>query len=306
MTTAKFCELERDGLISFSGADAGSFLQGQLTSDVATLTPPKTQYSGYCTPKGRLLATFLLWRLNDEILLQVPANLREAIQSRISRYILRAKVKAADATPRYVLFGVAGPGADAAISELAGAPPALHDVTSTNALAVTRLPLDRYLLLVSAESAAATRRVLSAHAEPQEPAMWAALDIEAGVPVITPETQEQYVPQMVNMDLIGAVSYSKGCYPGQEIVARTHYLGRTKQRTYRVRLPAEVEAHVGDRLYSDEYGADQASGAILNVAAGASDALAVIYTNSVARGVHHGSLDGPAIEVLPLPYSLNG
>src|SRR5207253_4572292 len=135
--------------------------------------------------------------------------------------------------------------------------------------------------------------------------MWSALDVEAGIPVITPKTQEQYVPQMVNLDLIGAVSYSKGCYPGQEIVARTYYLGRVKQRMHRVKAPESVIPQIGDRLYSDEYGAEQASGAIVNVAADEREALAVLYTSSVARGMHYGALDGPIVELLALPYSLD-
>ena len=136
---------------------------------------------------------------------------------------------------------------------------------------------------------------------------WSTLDIEAGIPVITRETQEEYVPQMVNLDLIGGVSYSKGCYPGQEIVARTHYLGRLKQRMYRVRL-ADENPRTGDPLYSAEFGRDQSSGTILNAAPtsrGAHEALAVIQKSSAATAtLHWKALDGPAIEILSLPYAI--
>jgi len=108
MAKASYFELAESGLISFSGEDAVAFLQGQLTSDVAGLAVPATGYAGYCSPKGRLLSTFLVWRLENEIVLQLPAALRETIQTRLARYVLRAKVKVTDASSRYRLFGVAG------------------------------------------------------------------------------------------------------------------------------------------------------------------------------------------------------
>jgi folate-binding protein YgfZ len=301
-----FCELSDTGLIALSGADAVTFLQGQLTSDVAGLEPPRTQYSGYCTPKGRLLATFLVWRLDAEILLQLPRALRESMQSRMSKYVLRSKVSVSDATERYMLFGLVGDDAARAISSVVeAAPGAVHAVSVRDGIAVTALPTDRYLMLVPASSADDVRNKLSSVAEARPAASWSALDIDAGVAVVTPETQEQYVPQMLNLDLIGAVSYSKGCYPGQEIVARTHYLGRVKQRTYRVRAPEGAELRIGDRLFSDEYGREQASGTIVNAAANGATALAVVYTSSVARGVHHRALDGPPIAIETLPYALD-
>jgi folate-binding protein YgfZ len=138
---------------------------------------------------------------------------------------------------------------------------------------------------------------------------WVRMDIEDGVPWITRETEDRFVPQMVNLDLLGGVSFSKGCYPGQEIVARMHYLGRLKQRMYRVRLPAGASApRPADPLFSPRFGAEQACGTLLNVGpstAGAHEALAVIQTDSVRDGgVHWNDPAGPAIDFLSLPYSL--
>lgn len=289
----QYCELTRWGAISFKGDDAVSFLHAQLTSDVAALGEGATQYTGYCTPKGRLLATGLLWRLADEILLLVPTELRDGVQARLSKYILRSKVKAGDAGQRFVLAGViAGDAED----------------TLKSALAAARLADDRQLLLVAREKIDEARSTFATFRSGNAEDAWALADIAAGVPVITPATQEEYVPQMVNLDLIGAVSYSKGCYPGQEIVARTHYLGRLKQRTYRIAVPGGITPQVGDRLYSEQFGNDQASGAILNAAVredGAAEALAVVQTAAVARGLHYGSLEGPLVEFLPLPYEVS-
>jgi folate-binding protein YgfZ len=306
-----YCELDDVGLIAFTGADAVTFLQAQLTSDVAALNAPATQYAGYCSPKGRLLATFLLWRFDDEIVLQLPAALRESVQNRLARYVLRARVKIADASARYALFGLAGEGALKAIDALdVRAPASVHDVGITADVRITQLPVDRYLLLVAAAHAQALQAGLDSAATRKDSGDWAALDVAAGIPVITAATQEAYVPQMVNLDLIGGVSYAKGCYPGQEIVARTHYLGRLKQRMYRIGVRGVAALEAGQPLYSPEFGADQASGAVLYTGSRSGDvceALAVVQRSSAqAQAVRLGALDGPAVEFLPLPYTVPG
>ena len=309
MSEAPRChELSDRALISFAGDDAVAFLQAQLTSDVAALEPETTQYSGYCSPKGRLLATFLVWRLEDEVLIELPAGLREQLQSRLARYVLRARVKVSDASPRYRLFGISGEHADVALGAAFGAVPnAPHRTIAAAGVRIAALPIDRYALLVPSGEADTVRGRLAA-AFAQGEAGWSALDVEAGVPVITAPAQEAYVPQMVNLDLVGGVSFSKGCYPGQEIVARMHYLGRLKQRMYRVRIPGAEHVAPGEPLFSAEFGAEQSCGAILYAGArrdGGCEALAVIQKSSADAGdVRFLALDGPRIERLSLPYTL--
>lgn len=295
-------ELPGTGLIAVRGADAAAFLQAQLTSDIAALGVGQTQYSGYCSPQGRLLATFLVWRCEGEFLLQLPDELRAGMQVRLAKYVLRARVELAPAPLR--LFGLWGRGAETALRALTGAVPERdHDAACATDAHVARLGSERYLLAASADTAAGARAHLAAMPSRAPEAAWAALDVAAGVPVITTHTQERYVPQMVNLDLIGGVSYTKGCYPGQEIVARTHYLGRLKQRMYRARVPA-AGVQPGDPLYSDAFGPGQASGAVLNVAPpadGGHDVLAVMQTNGAAN-TRWKSPDGPAVELKELPY----
>ena len=234
-----FTELSTTGLIAARGADAAAFLHSQVTSDIAGLAQPMTQYSGYCTPKGRLLATFLLWKVGDAILLQLPLALREAVQARLAKYVLRSKVTLTDMSAEYRLFGVSG---EAAVRTLlpfvASLPERLHEVSVGSGVCITRLPLDRYLVLAAAAHATALRDAVAADGMQDSPDAWTRLDIDAAIPEITPATQEQFTPQMVNLDAIGGVSYTKGCYPGQEVVARSHYLGRLKQRMYPVRIAA--------------------------------------------------------------------
>lgn len=290
-------QLSQYALLRFSGADAPGFLHGQLTCDVLALKPGTSTYGGYCTPKGRLLATFLLWADETGYTMLLPATVAESIRKRLTMYVLRAKVKVEDITPSRACIGVSGSDAERQLAALGGTVPGrLHGVSVGNDVSVIAVPVQRYLVILPREHADGTADTNA----------WTALDITAGVPFITPPTQEEFVPQMVNLDLIGGLSYTKGCYPGQEIVARTHYLGRLKQRMYRARINAPAAA--GDKLYCDALG-DQASGMIVAAASvgnGHYDILAVLQTAHVGNSPYHlGSLQGPALEVAELPYKLN-
>ncbi len=309
MTSTKLTDLESLALIQFSGEDAQSFLHSQLTCDVNALATNQSAYGSYCTPKGRVLATFLLWRTAEAYFMQLPSSLREPIQKRLSMYVLRAKVKVVDAGPHWAIAGLAGEGAESPLEQMLGAVPKdEHKLVSTSEATVIRLPEDRYDILVPRANAPATLEKLKVGTEAMEPVHWEWLDIRAGVPTITPATQEQFVPQMLNMDLIGGLSFSKGCYPGQEIVARMHFLGRLKQRMYLANVSADSQPQPGDKLYSADLGS-QASGTIVNAARspeGGYDALAVIQIASAqSNAVHWKSLDGPALTLLPLPYEVS-
>ena len=287
--------LPQYALLHFSGADAQSFLHGQLTCDVQALKIGHSSYGGYCTPKGRLLATFLLWADDTGYTMLLPASIAEAMRKRLSMYILRAKVKAGILDD--AIAGIYGADAAADIANLGGTRPASpHSVDTGSAVRTITLPHDRCLMLVPRSRAAG----IAAAA----PGAWESLDIAAGIPFIVPATQEQFVPQMVNLDLIGALSYSKGCYPGQEIVARTHYLGKLKQRMFRAGL--EAPAAAGDKLYCAELG-EQAAGMIVTAAAAGTrhEVLAVMQTAHVQSSPYHlGSLQGPQLSLLSLPYTV--
>ena len=281
-------------LLRFSGADARDFLHGQLTCEIRGLPPGRSSYGGYCSPKGRLLASFLIVNEGGTYAMVLPASLSEAVRKRLSMYVLRARVSV-NAEPA-MLLGAHGADLAAALAPLHLAIPAtLHDAARSGGGQAIRLPGDRVLVI--------TEPVLPVAADDGG---WRRLDIAAGIPFILPATQEQFVPQMVNLDLIGALSYSKGCYPGQEIVARTHYLGRLKQRMYRVSAQAALAA--GDKLYCSELG-EQSAGMIVNAAtAGGSahEALAVLQTANAGTATYHaGTPQGPALALESLPYSVS-
>ena len=307
MTKSVFCEISRLGLIRFSGAEAQAFLHNQLSCDVAALTPGKSTYGSYCTPKGRVLATFLLWRAGEDFFMQLPSPLREPIQIQLSKYILRSKVKATDASSDWTLIGIAGKDASALVQRAVGdVPRGVHDVINTQDAMVIRLQGDRYEI-VAANKSPAVIESLSDGAEKADPDYWDWLDIRAGVPVILPATQEAFVPQMVNLDLIGGVSLTKGCYPGQEIVSRMHYRGTLKQRMYLANIAESGRPLPGERLYSPDFG-EQACGTVVNAARspeGGHDVLAVIQIASAEKGdIHWKAADGVPLKFLTLPYAV--
>ena len=302
-----FSRLPHLGLILFEGAAAQAFLNGQLTSDVQALASGHSQYGGYCTPKGRLLATFLLWREEQRFFLQLPAALREPVQRQLAKFILRSKVTASDVSATWARFGATGRNAGQQLEAILGAiPAAAGEVRRVADAAVIKLPVDRYQVVVTASRGAEFEEALVERGfAPSQPEFWQHLDICAGVPVITPATQEEFVPQMVNLDLIGGVSFSKGCYPGQEIVARMHYLGRLKQRMYRFHIAYADAPRAGDKLYSAAFGS-QACGTIVDATTapeGGYDALAVVQIDQARDGnLHLQGADGPLLELRDLPY----
>lgn len=300
------CDLTHYGLIRFSGEDCRQYLQSQLSCDVESIGTGAAQYGSYCTPQGRMLASFLLWQDEAGYWMPLSRSLLEPIRKRLAKYILRSRVKADDVSDDYVLLGVAGANAAATLKPLfQNIPSAVLAMTTAPGANLLRLDANRFQIIASPERAPALWHAISKTATPAGHAVWDWLDIRGGIAFITPATQEQFVPQMANLDLIGGVSFSKGCYPGQEIVARMHYLGRLKQRMYLANISGSDPPQPGDKLYSAEMG-DQASGMIVNAAPSPHegfDVLAVIQLESARRGdMRWKSLSGPRLEFIQLPY----
>lgn len=221
------------GLIECSGDDARTFLQNQLTSDVSHLETGSVQHSSWCSPKGRMLANFVLYRRDTGYLVLLSADLQEFIQKRLQIYVLRSKVKISNRSANHELIGLSGPQAEAALqSAELPVPASPMQTAAVNNATVLRLDKTRFVVVVASESATSVWNALSTHAKAAGTAAWQWLDIQAGLPLITGATKEAFVPQMANLDKIGGVSFHKGCYPGQEVVARTQYLGKVKRHLY--------------------------------------------------------------------------
>jgi len=299
-------DLSHFGLIRFYGEDASSFLQGQLSCDVRKIDFSTAQYGSYCTPKGRMLASSLIWQNPTGYYMQIPVPLLITLEKRLSMYVLRSKVKLNNESNAHIRLGVAGNRATEAVKEIFGAAPDqfLGVINNTQA-SIICLAQNRFEIITTPEHAPRHWKHLKEYAMPVGRFCWDWLEIKAGIPIITPATQEQFVPQMANLEAIGGISFQKGCYPGQEIVSRTQYLGKIKRRMYLANISTKEPIAAGDELYSNN---KQACGMIVNAAPspeGGYDVLAVIKIDSVKNeNIFWKTLKGPTLKIMPLPYLL--
>jgi tRNA-modifying protein YgfZ len=304
------------GLIAVSGIDAASFLHSQLTNDTLHLGPGEVRLAGYCSPKGRLMATFLMWRNAEAVFLQLPRQLQAPLQKRLSMFVMRAKAKLADATgdaANEVVLGIGGARAQAALQRhfdtMPAAPYARIDHRLGSLMRVADVfGAPRYQWLTTAETAQAVLPSLSASLALGGNDAWNLSGIHAGIPQITAATQEQFVPQMINFELLGGVNFKKGCYPGQEIVARSQYLGKLKRRTALASI-MDATARAGNEVFAVA-DPDQPCGMIVNAApngVGGVDALVEMkLTALLDQGeVRLGSIAGATLRFAPMPYPLD-
>jgi tRNA-modifying protein YgfZ len=286
-------------VLQFTGGDAESFLQGQLTCDVAALRGA-AGYGAWCSPQGRMLASFLLWRHDAGIFMALRADIAAGVQQRIARYVLRAKVAIAPA--RLAVVGLSGPEAGPALHAGGAVPLRALEMTARGGETLIRLDDARFLLALAEGGAEARAAALGARLTRVSPRAWDWLDVCRGIPWITAATQDRLVPQMANLERLGGVSFTKGCYTGQEIVARAQHRGAVKRRMFLANVGADCAA--GDELYAEDLG-DQAAGIVVNAAPspdGGTDLLAVVNTASrEASVVHLRTPDGPVLRFLPDP-----
>ena len=277
-----FCDLSHDGLIVVSGDDAVAFLQGQFSNDVAALTTTSAQWNSWSSPKGRMLATFLMWRQHDEnsdnssenIYLQLPRSLQAAIQKRLSMFVLRSKVKLTDASDTLIKIGIADRDAKRLQAQLEASIGAafggIADISFTPMQTVETPPgslkarlvclsPNRFEIMTPLENAVEIWQKLSTVAKPVGALVWDGFAVRDGIITVLPETQDAFVAQMANFELIGGVNFKKGCYVGQEIIARTQYRGILKRRMALTHLEATTAPQPGDKVYSEKFG-DQACG----------------------------------------------
>jgi hypothetical protein len=291
------------GVLRARGDDAKSFLQGQLTNDVQHLDGARARLAGYCSPKGRLLGSFVVWqRAPDELLLACSAELLPVLLKRLSMFVLRAKCKLDDASAEVPLWGLAGAGALAALGE--AAPAAAWERRVAAGGDAIRLPE----AAPAAGGDAVPRLLFAGSTPPALPALdeaaWRWLEVRSGVARIVAATVEQFVPQMVNLELVGGVDFKKGCYPGQEVVARSQYRGTLKRRAFLVESDAALAP--GEELFHD---ADpgQPAGMVVLAASfeGRHAALVELKIAATAGGeLHARSPDGPRLHLTPLPYTI--
>ncbi|MEY4562545.1 MAG: hypothetical protein RLZZ618_1822 [Pseudomonadota bacterium] len=293
------------GVIRAQGADAATFLHGQLTSDFAKLDTRHARLAGYCSAKGRLLASFIGWSTGpEEVLLACQAELLAPTLKRLSMFVMRAKCKLSDASAEVRLAGLAGPSALAWLG--AAAPASTWERTDHQGAQVTRLPnadgQPRFLWAAEAASGATA---------PDLPALsldrWRLADVQSALPAIEAATVDQFVPQMLNFELLGGVDFKKGCYPGQEVVARSQYRGTTKRRSFIFETPGSARS--GEEIFHSE-DPGQPAGMVVNAAPlsgqPGSGVLAEVKLAALLSGsLHLGSATGPLLAPRPMPYEID-
>jgi folate-binding protein YgfZ len=301
-------DLSHLGVIEVDGEDAGRFLGGQLTSDVLSLPVDRSSLSAWCTPQGRALALFRVLRAGPAYRMLLPAEIAEPTIRRLRMYVLRSRVTITDRGDALACIGVSGAGAADALARELPLPQSPDAVSGENGVSAIRLRgmSPRLILIGPPEALAALWRRLAPVAKPAGASAWDFLDITAGLPQVFAATREKFIPLTLNLDVLGGISFSKGCYTGQEIIARMHYRGHLRQRMYIGRADAGDLPPPGARLAVE--GAEMSAGEVVQAAPhpeGGVVFTAVTQTELAGTDrVHLLSADGPAVRWSRPPYDI--
>lgn len=299
------CDLSHLGLLQVSGDDAIGFLQGQVTNDVKLLDGHTAHYTGYCNPKGRLLAFLLAFAHQDHLHLQLPRELAPTIAKRLKMYVLRSKVDIQDVSDTIIKIGLQGEKAAELIGHhFSTVPTRDYELVTLNNGTIIQLPgtRPRFEIFTDIATAKIIWNSLLPKVTIADATCWELSEIQAGIPEVYAVTQEEFVPQMLNMDILKAINFKKGCYTGQEIVARTHYLGTIKRRTYLAHIKASTMPAIGTDIQNGN--GDIVGKVVRSAPAGAGkfDLLGEIRSESIENSVV--SVNGTPLVIDKLPYEL--
>ena len=306
-TGETLCDLSHLALMAVYGEQAAEFLQNMLSNDIHQVDKNHSQLNSLCTQKGRMLSNFRIFKRDETYYLRLPQDLLEPTLKRLKMFVLMSKVTLEDASNALVRFGYAGPDADQLLQSYLGTIPAgVDEVTESSGVTVIRVPgtLPRFEIYGELEKMESLWNHLNVKAAPVGHDAWALLDILAGIPTVHGTTSEAFVPQMANMQLLNGLSFKKGCYPGQEIVARMQYLGKLKRRMYLLDIGGSKIPSAGDEVYAED--AAQPVGQIVDArrnSNGGISGLAVLQISSVEKGNLKLGEDQSA-NLAELPYAL--
>lgn len=303
-------DLSHYTLIKASGGDVVDFFQGQFTNDIKQVTDNSSQLSAYCSPKGRMLASFRIFKRNEDYYLSMHSSIVEATLKRLRMFVMRSDVTLEEQNENFCYIGIAGKEAVTRLSSLFGQLPAnTDDCVTENSLTITRLhgEMPRFEIFGPIAEISQLWQSLEDESVCIGENSWKLLSIRAGIPEIVSETVEAFVPQMVNLQAINSLSFTKGCYPGQEVVARMQYLGKLKRRLYIATVETENLPLAGQIIVADD-GSEQKAGQVVNASwsnDNQAELLAVLIIEKAENHeLHIENIDGPVINLTPLPYSL--
>jgi len=303
--SAFFCPLIHEGVLAVRGADAAKFLQGQLTCNLNYLSDTQASLGARCTQKGRMQSSFRILLQGDGVLLAMAAELLEPQLADLKKYAVFSKSKLTDESAAWVRFGLVN--ADSALASLGLELPAETDSVARNEyLIAIRVSPGRSELWVPSDRADAVKAQLSSTLDSADLNEWLLGQIRAGIGQVMAQTRELFIPQMLNLQAVGGVSFKKGCYTGQEIVARMQYLGKLKRRLYRLSLDSAQMPEPGTPLFSPSHNSSIGEVVIAAKADQVIELLAVLQAEAADSGdVHLGMLEGPGLQLLDLPYTLD-
>ncbi|ROL85575.1 CAF17-like 4Fe-4S cluster assembly/insertion protein YgfZ [Pseudomonas chlororaphis] len=303
--SAFFCSLSHEGVLAVRGPDASKFLQGQLTCNLNYLSDSQSSLGARCTQKGRMQSSFRILLEGDGCLLAMATELLEPQLADLKKYAVFSKAKLSDESALWARFGLGN--ADTLLAGLGlELPPEDGAVARNDGLIAIRVSADRTEFWAPADQAEVLREQLAAQLPEGDLNQWLLGQIRAGIGQVMPATRELFIPQMLNLQAIGGVSFKKGCYTGQEIVARMQYLGKLKRRLYRLALNAEELPEPGTPLFSPTHGSSIGEVVIAARAEQNIELLAVLQAEAAEDGnLHLGALEGPGLHLLDLPYQLD-
>ena len=303
--SAFFCPLTHEGILAVRGPDAGKFLQGQITCNITYLGSSGSSLGARCTPKGRMLSSFRIVSVADGFLLAMDQELLAAQLADLQKYAVFSKAKLGDESGAWVRYGLSGGEAALQALGLELATDADSVATSESLLAI-RLSDGRAELWTPAEQAESIRQQLSEQLPQATLNDWLLAQIRAGIGQVTGATRELFIPQMLNLQAVGGVSFKKGCYTGQEIVARMQYLGKLKRRLYRLTGAATDLPLPGTELFSPVHRSAVGEVVLAAPSANGVELLAVLQEDAANSGnIHLGALEGLPLDLLDLPYTLD-
>lgn len=303
-------DLSHLGLIRVSGEEAPTFLQNQLSNDIRRVDANRSQLSSYCSPKGRMFTIFRLFAYGGHYYLRMPTGLIEPVLKRLRMFVLRSKVTLDDASGDLQRIGAAGPGTHEALATQFGDVPAeTNTAVETDSVKILRVPgNERFEIYAPPDKLQPLWDAIATTLTPAGADAWPLLDILNGIPNVYPETSEHFIPQMANLQLIDGVNFKKGCYPGQEVVARMQYLGKLKRSMYRLQAEDNQVPTPGTEVVSITDGKPHEAGEIVDARAlpdGGYTALAVLQIGSIEQKLELKDRPGSPLQLANLPYSLS-
>jgi len=302
--------LEEYGVISVAGEENRDFLQSQFSNDVRLVTEFQSQLNAYCSPKGRVLSLFRLLKQQDRYFLLLPRERLPATLQRLKMFVLRSKVILEDASEQLGAMGISGARADALIQSIFNSLPAqADDCIYKDQMSAIKLPdkFNRYLLFTTYEKLITVLSQNEHEIVISDAHAWSYLNIQSGIPEVYEANSEEFVPQMLNLHSLNGISFKKGCYPGQEVVARIHYLGKQKRRMYLAHMDSDTIPQPGDNLFSEQNESGQSVGKIVTASPspqGGYDVLAVMQIANVENNETVFTQHKAVLHFKELPYTV--